>query len=139
MALQRVIDLVSYSQMQDETKKKILLVEDDSTILKPLNDKLTGLGYDVVHAQTGQQAINRIRSQPPDLVLLDIMLPEGMNGFDVLEYIKKAPNLKSIPVIVLTNLDSEQKSALQIGAADYLIKSNISLDNLVLKIKSYLQ
>jgi DNA-binding response OmpR family regulator len=120
-------------------KKMVLIVEDDQGLQKILGDKLSEAGVEVVAAETGQQAINRLKVGTPDLILLDIMLPGGMNGFDVLEQVKASPTLKTVPVIVLTNLDSEQKTALDIGAIDYIVKTNISLDEVVLKIKNHLQ
>lgn len=74
-----------------------------------------------------------------DLVLLDIMLPGGMNGFDVLEDLKRNQLTSSIPVIVLTNLDSERETALKIGAADYAVKANTSIEETVQKIKQQLK
>lgn len=124
--------------MADGSKKVVLIVEDDENLLRALSEKLKGLEYEVVQAKTGQQGMNRAKSLPPNLILLDIMLPGGMNGFDVLEYLKKNPDLKSVPVIVLTNLDTEQKTAMEIGAVDYIVKANISLEDLVLKIKNHL-
>jgi DNA-binding response OmpR family regulator len=116
--------------------KRILIVEDDMSLQQILAEKLGNLGFEPVTAGTGQQALNKIKVSVPDLILLDIMLPGGMNGFDVLERIKANPVLKNIPVIVLTNLDTEQKTALDIGAIDYIVKANISLDEVVLKIKN---
>ncbi len=66
------------------------------------------------------------------------MLPGGMNGFDLLEQIKADSTSKSVPVIVLTNLSTEQKTAYDIGAVDYIVKVNMSLDDIILKIKNRL-
>ncbi len=117
-------------------KKKVLIVEDDAGLQKILAEKIGELGAEVMQAETAQAALTKIKESRPDLILLDIMLPGGMNGFDVLEQVKKNPLLKNIHVIVLTNLDSEQKTALDIGAEDYIVKSNISLDEIVLKVKN---
>lgn len=125
--------------MENEKKKTVLVVEDDSALSNLLKDKLEGVGLAVVQAGTGQQALARVKEKHADLILLDIMLPGGINGFDVLEQLKANPILKEIPVIVLTNLDTEKKTALEIGAIDYIVKANISLDEVVLKIKNQLQ
>jgi len=126
--------------MKDEGKKKsVLVVEDDSALQKLLVEKLGEINVDAFGVGTGLQALNHIKSNPPALVLLDIMLPGGMNGFDVLEQLKANETLKEIPVIVLTNLDTEQKTALDIGAIDYIVKTNISLDEVILKVKNQLQ
>lgn len=128
------------SKMKDAgANKKILIVEDDQNLRQILVERLGGMGFSVDEAENGQQALNKIKAVQPNLVLLDIMLPGGMNGFDVLEQIKANPALKDIPVIVLTNLDTEQKTALDIGAIDYIVKANISLDEVVLKINNNLQ
>ncbi len=119
--------------------KNILIVEDDTALQKILTEKLTGVGIGVMTASTGQEALTKIKVDQPDLILLDIMLPGGMNGFDVLEQLKANETYKSIPVIVLTNLDTEQKTALDIGAIDYIVKPNISIDEVVLKIKNHLK
>lgn len=126
--------------MKDEANKKtVLIVEDDEGLQKILAEKLAESGITAFAVQSGQQALNKVKNAHPNLVLLDIMLPGGMNGFDVLEQLKANPILKQIPVIVLTNLDTEQRTALDIGAVDYIVKTNISIDKVILKIKNNLQ
>ena len=66
------------------------------------------------------------------------MLPAGMNGFDLLEQLKRDEKLKTVPVIVFTNLDSERNVAESMGAVDYIVKANTSIDDLVKKVKSHL-
>lgn len=119
--------------------KKVLIVEDDMSLQKILAQKLGEAGIAVVSANTGQAAITHLKTDKPDLILLDIMLPGGMNGFDFLEQIKADKAYKSIPVIVLTSLDTEMKTALDIGVVDYIVKANMALDEVVLKIKNHLQ
>lgn len=118
--------------------KKVLIVEDDEALQKILSERLSEDGTKVKVAGTGQAALNDLKEEIPDLILLDIMLPGGMNGFDVLEQLKANELYKGIPVIVLTNLDTEQKTALDIGAIDYIVKPNISIDEVVLKIRNQL-
>lgn len=120
-------------------KKNILIVEDDEALQKLIIEKLAGNGILTACVRTAQEALTKIKEKIPDLILLDIMLPGGMNGFDLLEQIRKNPILKKIPVIVLTNLDTERKTAMEIGAVDYIVKTNISLDELILKIKNNLR
>jgi DNA-binding response OmpR family regulator len=79
-----------------------------------------------------------IRNAKPDLVLLDIMLPGGMNGFDVLEEIRGDENTAKLKVIVMSNLDSEEKEARLIGVEDYIIKANTSIDEVMKKIANIL-
>lgn len=119
--------------------KKILLVEDDKVLAQMYQDKLARNGFDVVVAYTGGEALTRVKALHPDLILLDIMLPEGMNGFDVLRQLQMDQKLKIIPVIVLTNLDSEKKTAFELGAKDYIFKSEISPDDVVKRVKKQLK
>lgn len=115
----------------------ILIVEDDSQLQLIYQKKLSSVGYTVILATTGEEAIKFAKEQKPVLILLDVMLPGGKNGFDVLEEMKRTQELASIPVIVLTNLDSEQQSAYAIGASDYIIKANTSLEEMVEKVHKY--
>jgi len=124
--------------MAETQKKTVLIAEDDNSLVNILKSRLEAMGIVVVTAGTGQQALNIIKNKTPNLVLLDIMLPGGMNGFDVMEQMKSHPTQKQIPVMVLTNLDTEQKTALDIGAIDYIVKPNISIDEVILKIKNNL-
>lgn len=82
-------------------KNKILIVEDEESLLRLESILLTSKGYDVIGAMTGQQALDAIVSDRPDLVLLDIMLPE-LDGFEVCSRIKSNPETKHIPVIMVT-------------------------------------
>lgn len=117
--------------------KKILLLEDDMVLSQMYKDKLAHAGYDIVGTDTGSKALTMLKSYLPDIILLDIMLPGGMNGFDFLQIIKKDQKFKNVPVIVLTNLDTERKTALELGAVDYIVKSETPLDDLVNLIKKY--
>lgn len=119
--------------------KRVLIVEDDVTLQGLLVERLKGFGIEATGVETGIMALSEAQKNTPDLVVLDIMLPGGMNGFDVLEQMKKDPRLKDIPVIVLTNLDSEEKVALSIGAADYIIKTKISLDDVIKRVRARLE
>lgn len=112
-------------------KKKILIVEDDTALFQIYSDLFNAKGIDVVSAKTGQEALVLIESEKPDLIILDIMLPGGMNGFDVLEKVEASPEMKKIPVIVLTNLDSEEHVAKVIGAKKYMVKADTTTDDVV--------
>lgn len=117
---------------------KILIVEDDKELIAVYAQILTDNGFTVMQAKTALEAKDKLREAIPDLILLDVMLPGGMNGFDLLEELKRDPKFSSIPVIMLTNLDSEEKTAREIGVKDYIIKANTSIDDLVAKVKEYL-
>ncbi|MCH7492604.1 response regulator [Patescibacteria group bacterium] len=118
---------------------KILLVEDDLSLLKIYSNKLKISGFDVSVAITGDEALRKVKTELPDLVLLDLILP-GKDGFMVLEEIKSDPKTKKIPVVILSNLgqESDIKRGKELGAIDYLVKSDIGLMDLVAKMKRYL-
>jgi DNA-binding response OmpR family regulator len=122
----------------DQQKKKILIVEDDANLQMLYKQKFVLEGFDVLQATNGQQSLSIVKDQRPDLILLDIMLPQGMNGFDVFEQFKLDSRLLNVPIIMFTNLDSERETALRMGAVDYIVKANTSIDELVRKVKSHL-
>lgn len=111
--------------------KKILVIEEEASLFKAYREMFKPEDVSVVGASTGKEGLNLVHSEEPDVILLDIMLPGGMNGFDVLEQLKKNPITAHIPVIVMTNLDTEEKVAKEIGAANYLIKSNTTKDEII--------
>lgn len=118
---------------------KILIVEDDDQLQKSYNKLFTSEGFRVFQALNGQQGLDLARTEMPQIILLDIMLPGGLNGFDVLEQLKKDRDLYNIPVVMLTNLDGERESALAIGATAYLVKANTSIEELTQKVKDCLK
>ena len=111
--------------------KKILVIEEDASVFKAYQEMFKPEGVRVVGASTGQEGLKLVQSEKPDVILLDIMLPGGMNGFDVLDQLKRDRATQRIPVIVLTNLDSEEKISKTIGATDYLVKANTTQDEVV--------
>ncbi len=103
---------------------KILIVEDDPLMSRMYQKIFTFEGYEVVMAGDGEEGLEKIRSEKPTLVLLDVMMPK-MNGLQVLEKLKIDPETKAIPVIMLTNLAGQQdaETALSKGAVKYIVKS----------------
>lgn len=114
------------------------MIEDDAALQELYKYALGQEDIQVTSALTGKEGLDKVKSVKPHLIILDIMLPGGINGFDVLEFLKKDPSVPSVPVLVLTNLDKEEKTAKEIGAVDYLVKSNISITDVVNKVKSLL-
>ena len=104
-------------------KQKILIVEDEESLLKLESILLTSKGYDVRGVGNGQEALDAIAEEKPDLVLLDIMLPE-IDGFEVCQRIKDDPDTKDIPVIMLTAKKSREDMARgeKVGADWYITK-----------------
>lgn len=119
---------------------KVLLAEDDKFISLAYKDGLKRSGFEVIHAENGKKALELAKSEKPDIIMLDVIMPE-MNGFEVLEELKKDKDLKNIPVVVLSNLgqESDIKRGQELGATDYMIKSNFSLSEVSEKIKNILK
>ena len=115
--------------------ERILLAEDDRILRKAGETALRKKGYDVIAAIDGEDALAKAREEPPDLVLLDVMMPK-VHGFDVLRGLKGDARLRDIPVIMLTNLEqpSDMQRAAAGGAFGYLVKSNLDLDDLTAKV-----
>jgi len=102
--------------------KKILVVDDDNINRKLLNVLLKKTGkYEVIEAENGMEALNIIKNESIDMVLLDIIMPV-MDGIDLLKILKSDDNFKNIPVVILTTDDTKKSEALAIGAASVLIK-----------------
>ena len=119
---------------------KVLLVEDDSLMVRMYQRKLASDGYDVSVAVNGEEGLAKIRSFRPDLVLLDIMMPK-LNGLQMLERMKADPTVSQIPAIILTNLGGSQEDierGLELGAVAYLVKSAYRPDEVVAKVKEVL-
>lgn len=119
-------------------KKKILIVEDDQFLHKILAMKVKAEGFEAISAYDGEGALKKVK-EIPDLILLDLILPQ-MSGFEFLGEIKMDSQLKNIPVIVLSNLgqDEDIERAKSLGAQDYLIKANFSIDDVIKKAKEWL-
>ncbi|MDB5185851.1 MAG: hypothetical protein JWL85_374 [Candidatus Saccharibacteria bacterium] len=103
---------------------KILITEDDQLMARMYQKIFSFEGHEVELAENGQECIDQARAAAPTLILLDVMMPV-MNGLETLEKLKADPSLKSIPVIMLTNLAGQQdaETALAKGAVKYIIKS----------------
>lgn len=103
--------------------KKILLVDDRPDIIKLISLRLKVSGYEAIGASSGRECLEKAKQQTPDLILLDVNMPE-MNGCETLEKLKQDNQTKSIPVIMLT-ADSQAdnvKKAAESGAVDYIVK-----------------
>ena len=118
-------------------KTFVLVVEDDKFLRELLVRKLGSDGFDVENAIDSVAAFAIIAKRKPSIVLLDIILP-GIDGFEILTRIKADPNLKDIPVVMLSNLGQKEDvdRALSLGAKDFMVKANFTLDEIVEKIRS---
>jgi CheY-like chemotaxis protein len=118
--------------------KNILIIEDNTELQALYTEALKARGFGVTSVTSAQQGMTLLQTTVPDLIILDIMLPGGENGFDLLEKMKKDPRLQHIPVFVVTNLDSEEKTAREIGVVDYIVKTNTPIEQIIEKISTYL-
>ena len=118
--------------------QKIVLIEDDEILSKVIYEELKAVGFSVLQAFDGEDGLKMIKSEKPDLVLLDIMLPKK-NGFEVLKEIKGTPEFKEIPFFLLTMLGSDDdiKKGLRLGADNYIVKSQHAVAEIIEKIKDF--
>ena len=121
-----------------ETKKKILIVEDDLVLADVLANKLKLTGFDVTQVGDGQQAVDTLDKDVYDLVLLDLTMP-WFDGFHVLEDLK-AKKFKT-PIIIMSNLAGKEDidHAKSLGAADYLVKTSVTPEIIVKEIGKHLK
>lgn len=123
-----------------DLSKKILVVEDDNAISQILLDTLTKEGYVALQARDGIEGFKAVVESQPDLILLDILMP-NMDGMTMLKKIREKESSKKIPVIILTNLETldSLNKALGHGAYDYLVKSDWKLEDVMKKVKQRLK
>ena len=120
--------------------KKILIIEDEKTLRFLIVQTLIEEGFEVEEAIDGEEGIQKLKENKPDLILLDLLLP-GIDGFEVLSRIKRDSDLESIPVIILSNLGQEEEieRGSRLGAIDYLIKAHFTLDEIAARVKKVLK
>ena len=120
--------------------KSILLAEDDKFLRRAAETKLKQAGFDVRVAVDGDEALAQAREQPPDLMLLDLLMPKR-DGLSVLKALKADPATAGIRVVIISNSskDLEMQSASSLGAVDYWIKSNLSLQELCDRVQRLLE
>lgn len=120
-------------------EKKIMIVEDDVFIRDIYQVKFSREGFDVIIAEDGIKALEILKDVVPDIIMLDIIMPY-MNGMEVLKKIKAIEALKDVPVIMLTNISEKEKvdEGLELGIADYLIKSHFTPSEVLAKVNSLL-
>lgn len=118
--------------------QKIILIEDDEVLCKVIYEELSESGFDVHRAYDGATGLKMVQDEKPDLVLLDLIMPQK-HGFDVLEELKKSPATRDIPVVVLTMLgrDDDIKKGLKLGANDYIVKSQHAVAEITEKILKF--
>lgn len=117
--------------------KTIMVVEDDRFLSSLIKARLEKDGFSVAQAFDGEEAVASLKSERPNLVILDLIMPK-VTGFEVLQMISITPGLERTPVVILSNLaqESDIQKARQLGAREYFVKVKISIDDLIGKIKS---
>lgn len=120
--------------------KKIIIAEDDQFLSNAYRVKLTKEGYDVKMTSDGEELLEVLKTYKADLVILDLLMPKK-DGFETLKEIKENPNLKNIPVIIASNLGqtNDIDQGMKMGASDYIVKSDLSLEDLLKKIKELIK
>ncbi len=116
--------------------KKILITEDDTFLQGLVSSKLSKAGYKIVVANNGEEAVKMAMAEKPSLILLDLVLPGTMDGFAALQKIRETD--KKTPIIIFSNLAEEKDMAKgkELGANEYMVKSNFTLDELAAKIQT---
>ena len=145
-----VIELDEYPKIKTETglnssaqkggQRKVLVVEDDKFLRELFVRKMFNEGFDVESAIDAEQVFEVLKNKKPEIILLDLILP-GVDGFEILGRIKKDDNLKDIPVMVISNLGQKEDidRAMELGAADFLIKANYTLDEIITRVLTVLK
>lgn len=125
---------------KDSGKYKILVVEDDAIINSMYKTKLELDGFEVLSATNGAMGLEMAKKEKADLILLDVIMPQ-LDGFTVLAELKKDPKIKNTPVIMLTNLGTEEDKAKgkKLGAVDYVVKSGLTPAQVCDKVREYLK
>jgi len=119
---------------------KILIVEDEPSLIRVLNDKFSEEGFEVFLAHDGEEGLKKSLEEHPELILLDIIMPK-MDGVTMLKKLREDDWGKDVPVILLTNLSESEKiaEATKQGVYDYLIKSDWKINDVVKKVRERLQ
>ena len=121
--------------------RHLLMIEDDTFITQMYSTKLEGKGFEIDVAPSGEKGLELARDNAKDLdlILLDIVLP-GQSGIEVLETLMKNEELQRIPVVMLSNLASQKDvdTCLELGAKDYIVKSNYTPDEISSLVQKYL-
>lgn len=125
---------------EPEKKKKVLVVEDEEALANALGLELEDEGFDVQKASNGEIGINLVKTYKPDVVILDLLMPV-MDGKTMLHHIRQIPEFKDLPVIVLTNageVENIRATQLYYDAASFFVKSNVSMGEIIQRVKSFL-
>lgn len=117
-------------------KQTVLIIEDEATLQKTLQEVLSQEGFTILSALDGELGLELAQKHKPDLILLDLILPKK-DGFEVLKELKADANTREIPIVILTNLEGsvDVQKALELGATTYLVKANYELEDVIEKVR----
>lgn len=120
-----------------DTKTFVLVIEDDKFLRELLVRKLASEGFDVQNAIDAQAAFTILAERKPNIILLDLILP-GVSGFEILEKMQADSKIADVPVVILSNLGQKEDldKAIALGAKDFMVKANFTLDEIVTKVRS---
>lgn len=123
-----------------ENAPKVFIVEDDKFLSLVLKGRLEREGITVYQAFDGKEALELLKTEKPDLILLDLIMP-NMSGFEFLENLRQDPEYAVIPVVVISNLgqESDIEKAKTLGVIDYYVKVRTSIEDLISNIKNILK
>lgn len=118
---------------------RILIIEDEEILLRVLKNKFEKNGFEVEITVDGEQAIPAVKRFQPDIILLDLILPKK-DGFAILQELKADAGLRSVPVVILSNLgqDEDIKRAFKMGAVDYFVKTQHHSEEIIERVKNRL-
>jgi DNA-binding response OmpR family regulator len=119
---------------------RVLIIDDDKLLRRACEIGLKKRGFDVLTAFDGEDGLRLARTELPDLILLDMLMPK-LSGMDTLRALKKDDQTRQIPVVILSNssIDSDMQRAKDLGAIGYLVKASLSLQELGDKVTSYIE
>lgn len=122
--------------MADVSNKIVLVVEDDVFLAQLLTNRISKAGVNVIRAADGQEGLDMLRANKPNLILLDLILPKK-SGFELLEEMRADPAIANTSVIIVSNLgqESDVKRGRELGAVEYFVKAKTSIDGLVERVK----
>lgn len=135
----RSVELYAIMKNMAETAKKVMIVEDDRFLSFLLKSRLEKDGFTVEQMFDGEEAVQKLKQEVPDLIILDLIMPK-VTGFEVLKTVSVTPELAKVPVVIVSNLaqDSDIEKARELGAKEYYVKVKVSIDDLVGRIKTLL-
>ncbi|PIZ00120.1 two-component system response regulator [bacterium (Candidatus Howlettbacteria) CG_4_10_14_0_8_um_filter_40_9] len=118
---------------------KIMIVDDDQKLCDLYRAVFTAQGYKVCVAQNGEEALTKVTEEKPDLVLLDIMMP-NIHGLHILDIMKATPEVSNTKIIMLTALSDEQtkEKAMAYGATDFIVKSETTMGEVLERVQKAL-